>query len=146
MHRLEIRQRAAEPVVVHIRHVAAFGVLPDGARRGLLGADEQDGAAVGRERGHEIKRLFQKRQGLVKINDVNAVVLAVDVGGEFGVPEAGPVPEMNARLEQLAHGYFGHVPRFHVCMYKVPPKRAIITARRRARQAPPRPPPAGAAV
>ena len=55
--RLEVRQQAAEPAVVDVRHAGGLGDLLDGVAGLLLGADEQDrAAAVGDAVGELLRR------------------------------------------------------------------------------------------
>ena len=98
---LEVRQQAAEPAVVHERHVRRFGVLADRVPSLLLGAHEQHGAAApGHLRG-EVLRVLQERLGLEEVDDVVAVALAEDEAAHLGVPATGLVAEMDAGLQQL---------------------------------------------
>ena len=71
----------------------------------LLGADEQQGLAVLRQLTDEVISLFQLADGLLQVNDIDAVALGVDVGSHLGVPAAGLVTEVDARLQQGLHGY-----------------------------------------
>ncbi len=57
--RLEVRQQAAEPAVVHVRHVGRAGDVAHGVTGLLLGPDEQHGPAAARDRVQELLRLRQ---------------------------------------------------------------------------------------
>ena len=46
VHRLEVGEHATEPALVDVGHADAGGLLGDGLLRLLLGADEEDRAAV----------------------------------------------------------------------------------------------------
>jgi hypothetical protein len=74
----------------------------------LLGADEQDRAAVGDGLLDELVRLVDVAQRLLQVDDVDAVALGHDEALHLGVPATGLVPEVDAALEQLAHGDDGH--------------------------------------
>src|SRR4029079_11290236 len=47
-------------------------------------------------------------QRLLQVDDVDAVALGHDEALHLGVPATGLVPEVNAALEELAHGDDGH--------------------------------------
>ncbi len=108
----EVREEAAEPAVLHVRHAGASGVLLDGVLGLLLGADEEDLAAAVRERRGELLRVEQGLLGLQQIDDVDAVDLAVDETAHLRVPTAGLVAEVDTGLEQVlevdsAHAVYG---------------------------------------
>src|SRR5690625_6308672 len=48
--------------------------------------------------------LVDVRQGLHEVDDVDAVALGEDEAADLGVPASGLVPEMDAALQELAHG------------------------------------------
>ena len=104
LHRAEIGQRAAQPAVVHIEHAAALGLSLDGLLGLLLGADEQDALALQRDVAHEHISFVDLANGLLQVDDVDAVALGEDVLGHLRVPAAGLVAEVNAGLQQLLHG------------------------------------------
>src|SRR6185503_1864843 len=66
-----------------------------------LGADEQDGLALGGERGRKLFRLTEQLRRLRQVDDVDPVPLAEDVGLHLRVPALGLVSEVDARLEQI---------------------------------------------
>src|SRR5690606_25188878 len=53
---------------------------------------------------HRLEGAVEHGHGLAQVDDMDAVAHAEDVRGHLRVPAAGVVAEMNARLEQLAHG------------------------------------------
>src|SRR6185437_3797372 len=110
---LEVRQHAAEPPVVDIRHSAALRFLGDDLARLALGADEEDRAAVARELTDVFHRVVVHRQRLFEVDDVNLVALAEDVIGHLRIPVARLVAEMDAGLQHLTHGY-GHAELLRV--------------------------------
>ena len=107
-HGLEVGEHAAEPAGVHIVHADAGGLFTDGVRGLLLGADEEDGIAVLRQLADELISLFQLLHGLLKVDDVDAVTLTIDVLGHLGVPASGLVTEVDTGFQQLLHGYYCH--------------------------------------
>src|SRR5690606_19434242 len=101
---LEVGQHAAKPALVDVRHAGAGRLFGDDLARLALRADEHHGAAVGRELAQVLHRVLVHDQGLLEIEDVDLVAVAVDVRGHPRVPEARLVAEMNAGLEHLPHG------------------------------------------
>ena len=104
----EVGQHAAEPAVVHVGHAHAAGLLRDGLLGLLLGADEQDGAAVGDGLLDELVGAVDVGQRLLEVDDVDAVALGEDEALHLGVPAAGLVAEVDTGVEELAHGHDGH--------------------------------------
>src|SRR5262249_21353632 len=82
-------------------HGAAGGLTLDGFLGLALGADEQDQAALGGELHQVAVGAQQAADGLPQVDDVDEVALAVDERPHLGVPTAGPVPEVNTRLDQI---------------------------------------------
>ena len=70
----------------------------------LLGADEQDRAAVGDGLLDELVGAVDVGQRLLQVDDVDAVALGEDEALHLRVPATGLVPEVDAALEQLPHG------------------------------------------
>ena len=106
--RLEVRQQAAEPAVVDVRHPGRLGDLLDAVAGLLLGAHEQHGAAAMGDLGCELLRLRKQRLGLQQIDDVDPAALAVDEAAHLRVPAACLVAEVHAGLQQLADSYLSH--------------------------------------
>ena len=77
-------------------HAAAQSLVTDGLLSLLLGADEQDVAALSCNFLHVVVSLVQLLHGLLQIDDVDAVTLGEDVLRHFGVPSSGLVTEMDA--------------------------------------------------
>ena len=121
-HGLEVGEHAAQPTGVDVVLADALGLLLYGLGGLLLGADEQDVLAVGGEVADEVVGLFELLDGLLQVDDVDAVTLAVNVLGHLGVPAAGLVTEVYAGLQKLLHGYYCHfcVSSFILLL---PPKR-----------------------
>ena len=74
----------------------------------LLGADEQDRAAVGDGLLDELVGPVDVGQRLLQVDDVDAVALGEDEALHLRVPAPGLVPEVDAALQQLLHGDDGH--------------------------------------
>ena len=100
----EVGEHAAEPTLVDVRHPTAVGVRRDRILRLLLGTHEQDRAATGDEVADVGIRRLDAGQRLVQVDDVDAVALTEDESLHLGVPAAGLVSEVDARLKKLAHG------------------------------------------
>ena len=107
-HGLEVGEHAAEPAGIDIVHTDAGSLFLHGVRSLLLGADEEDGLAILREGAHEAVSLLELFDGLLQVNDVDAIALAVDVLRHFRVPSAGLVAEVDTGLEKLFHRYDCH--------------------------------------
>src|SRR3989338_2117891 len=80
----------------------------------LLGADEQDGA-VGREPFDELIGLFDQRDRLVQVDDMDAVAGGINVALHLGIPALALVAEMDDGLEQFFHCNYGHGASW--CLY-----------------------------
>src|SRR5690349_5039795 len=107
----EVGEHPAQPALVHVRHADPLGLLGDDLLGLLLGADEQDRAAVGHGLPDELVRPVDVGQRLLQVDDVDAVALAEDEPLHLRVPPAGLVPEVDAAVEQLLHGDDGHPSR-----------------------------------
>src|SRR5690606_24073212 len=128
VHRGEVREHAAEPAVVHVGHPDARGLLGHGLLGLLLGADEEDGAAVRDGLLDELVRAVDVRQRLLEVDDVDAVALGEDEALHLRVPTAGLVPEVDTALEELAHGHDGHDTSFHRAARDPPGARTLLAA------------------
>ena len=112
-HGLEVGHHAAQPAGVDKVHVAAGGLFLDGLLGLLFGAHEQQGLAVLAELADEVVCLLQLLDGLLQVDDIDAVALGVDIGGHLGVPPAGLVTEVYAGFQELLHRY----DACHVCCF-----------------------------
>ena len=106
--RVEVGEHATEPAVVDVGHPDAHGLLGDGLLGLLLRADEEDGATVGDRLLDELVGVVDVGQRLLQVDDVDAVALGHDEALHLRVPASGLVPEVDAALEELAHGDDGH--------------------------------------
>ena len=107
-HGAEVGQHAAEPAGVDVVLADTLSLFLDGVLCLLLGADEQDGLAVGCQIADKVVGLFELLDRLLQVNDVDAVALRVDIRGHFRVPATGLMTEVDASFEKLLHGYDCH--------------------------------------
>src|SRR5690242_7543947 len=89
----EVGEHPAQPALVHVRHADPLGLLGDDLLGLLLGADEQDRAAVGHGLPDELVRPVDVGQRLLQGDDVDAVALAEDEPLHLRVPPAARGPE-----------------------------------------------------
>jgi hypothetical protein len=104
VHGLEVGEHAAQPALVDVGHAHARRLLGNGLLGLLLGTDEQHAAAAGHGRLDELVGAVDVGQRLLQVDDVDAVALGEDEALHLRVPPAGLVPEVDAALEELAHG------------------------------------------
>ena len=97
----EIGQGAAEPALGDIKLAAFLGGFLDGLLGLLLGADEQDLAALADGLAQEVAGGFQLGERLAEVDDVNAVARVEDERLHLGVPTLGLVSEMDAGIQQF---------------------------------------------
>ena len=115
----EVGQHAAQPAVVDIVHVAALRFGLDGFLRLLLRADEQDRLALHGGVADERVRFVDLADGLLQVDDVDAVALGEDVLRHLRVPAAGLMTKVDASFEELLHGNDCHScfpPCFSGCL------------------------------
>src|SRR5262245_42343189 len=104
----EVCEHAAKPALVDIGHSDASGLLGNRLLGLLLGPDEENRPTVGHGLLDEVVSPVDEGQRLLEVDDVDAVALGENVALHLRVPPAGLVPEVDAALEELAHGYDGH--------------------------------------
>src|SRR5208283_5536714 len=80
------------------------GLFRNGILRLALGAHEEDGLAARAQLGDKLRRLLEKLQRLLQVDDVDSVALAKDVFLHLGIPALGLMPEVNTRFEQFLNG------------------------------------------
>ncbi len=95
---VEVGEGAAQPAGVDVGHAAALGLALDGVLSLTLGADEEEGLAGGDEVGDEPAGLFQAVDGLLEVDDVDAVAFREDELAHLRVPAPGLVAEVDAGL------------------------------------------------
>jgi hypothetical protein len=98
---LEVRQQAAEPAVVDVRHARGLGGVLHRVAGLLLRAHEEHGAAAMGQRRRELLRLLDEGLRAQQVDDVDAPALAVDETAHLGVPAAGLVAEVDPGLQEL---------------------------------------------
>ena len=113
--RLEVGEHATEPAVVDVRHPDPGRLLGHRLLGLLLRPDEEDRAAVRDGLLDEVVRGVDVRQRLLQVDDVDAIALGHDEALHLGVPAAGLVPEVDAALQELAHGDDGHASSLFSC-------------------------------
>src|SRR5690625_3827826 len=106
---LEVGQHATQPTVDDVRHVNAGCLFSNCFRSLLLGTNEQDGTAVSNGFLDELECFIDVGQGLLQVNDVDAVTIGEDVTTHFWVPTTGLVTKVHTSVEERAHGYNCHV-------------------------------------
>ena len=82
----------------------------------------------------ELVGVVDVRQRLLQVDDVDAVALGHDEALHLGVPATGLVPEVDAALEELAHGDDGHAVFSLVSVLSVVRGRATARRSRGARE------------
>ena len=100
--------RKAEPTVGDVGLTSTLGLSDDGLLSLLLGADEEDLAALGSGLGQEAVSLVGLDDGALQVEDVDAVALAEDVGLHLGAPTTGLVTEVNASLQKGVDSDLSH--------------------------------------
>ena len=103
LNRGEVGEHAAQPALVHEVCARTERLFLDRVLRLLLGADEQHDFAVARHLPDGGVDLAQAQHRLLQIDDVDAVALLEDVGLHLGVPPAGLMAEVDARLQEILH-------------------------------------------
>src|SRR5690606_26128736 len=91
----------ADPALGHIRLIATFGSCLNRILRLLLCTDKQHWLATGRYLGQERQRFLKRNHGLLKVDDVTILPLAMDVWRHLRVPSACFVSEVDASFKQL---------------------------------------------
>ena len=103
-----VGQRAAQPALADVGHAAAGGFALDDFLGLALGADEQHQAALADDLREVAMAAEQAANGFAQVDDVDEIALAVDVRPHLRVPAAGPVPEVDAGLDQVLDLDDGH--------------------------------------
>ena len=104
----EVGEHAAQPALVDVGHADALGLLGHGGLGLLLGSDEQDVAAASDDLLDEVVGGVDALNGLLEVDDVDAVALGEDEALHLGVPATSLVPEVDTAVKELAHGNDGH--------------------------------------
>jgi len=85
--------------VVH--GVAAIGLAPHDGGQLALRANEEDVLAAHDDFADELLRQLELTEGLLEVDDVDPVALRENEAAHLGIPTAGLVSEVDARLEEL---------------------------------------------
>ena len=101
--RLEVRQHTAEPSLIDVIHAAALSFRTDRVLRLLLCSHEEDLAAVLNNINNCVVSVIDHAYRLLKVDNVDAVTLCVDVRLHLGVPASCLMSEMDACFQQLFH-------------------------------------------
>ena len=105
---LEIGQGAAQPALGDIGLAAGLGRFLDGLLGLLLGADEQDLAALADGLAEEVAGRLELGERLAEVDDVDAVARVEDEGLHLRVPAPGLVSEMDTRFQQFLNADADH--------------------------------------
>ena len=105
---VEVGEHATQPALVDVGHADTLGLLGHGGLGLLLGPDEQDVAAASDDLLDEVVGGVDALDGLLEVDDVDAVALGEDEALHLGVPATGLVPEVDTAIKELAHGDDGH--------------------------------------
>src|SRR6185295_10834220 len=96
-----VGERAAQPAFRDVGHAGAFTDFFDDGAGLALGADEDDVLAAGDEAVEESLGGDDALERFAHIDDVDEVAAVVDVGLHLGVPAAGTVAEVDARVDEV---------------------------------------------
>ena len=92
---LEVGQHAAQPSLIYKIHTAALSLGLNSVLCLLLGADEQDGAALCCDLKYCLVSFVHFAYRLLQVDDVDTVSLGEDIRSHFRVPSSGLMSEMN---------------------------------------------------
>ncbi len=106
LQRRPIRQRSAQPAVVHKERPAAFRLFGDRFLGLPLGAHKQYGSTLRGEFAHEAARFAEHLEGFLQVDNVDAVAFTENVLLHLRVPASRLVTEVNSGLQQLFHRNF----------------------------------------
>ena len=112
---LEVGEHTARPTLGDEGHVNALGHLGDDLFGLLLGGDEEDLLAA---LGHLLQGsggLVGFDDGLLEVDDVDAVVLLEDIRSHFGIPFTFEVTEVATCIKQFFEFEFVHVCLLSFC-------------------------------
>jgi hypothetical protein len=104
----EVRERTAEPAVVHKRQLSASRLYLDCLTSLFLCADYQQLSATGHDVTNEVECLIKAGNRLLQINDVDAVALGEYELAHLRIPSPSLMPEMDPGFEELLHADWGN--------------------------------------
>jgi hypothetical protein len=99
--RSKIREDATQPALVDVRHAARLGNVGHRIGRLALRPDKQNQTSLRRHLGEVFLCPQQPADRLLQVDDVNLIAATVNVRPHFGVPPAGPVPEVYPGFENI---------------------------------------------
>ena len=106
---LEVGHHTTQPSSVYIVSTCTGSLFLDGISSLLLGAYEENFAAVSSYFVNEVVSLVELSYGFLQVNDVDAVSLSEDIGSHLRVPSSCLVTEMYTCFEKLLHRYYCHL-------------------------------------
>ena len=89
--------------LVHVEHPATNRLFADRILSLPLGPDKEHVVPVGREIADKLRCLVEVVQGLLEVDNVNAVALAEDERLHLRIPAPSLMPEVDTRFEQFLH-------------------------------------------
>ncbi len=98
----------SQPAVVYEGQVRARGFDLDRLAGLLLRANDEHVLPACNRIAHKIDRLIEARDGLLEVDDVDAVAFRKDEPLHLWVPAAGLVAEVNAGFQELFHADRGN--------------------------------------
>ena len=96
---LEVGQHSAEPSLIYIVHSAALSLGLYSVLSLFLGTNEKDVSTLSSDIKYCLVCGVNHSYRFLKVDDVDAVSLGVDVGSHFGVPSSGLMTKMYAGFE-----------------------------------------------
>src|SRR5699024_12651140 len=95
----KLRDRTARPAMVDKWPTHPGGLLGDDFLSLLFRTSKQDGTAMGDRVFHKLLCAIDERQGLLQVNNVDAVTLGEDKAFHLRVPTTCLVPEVSTRIQ-----------------------------------------------
>ena len=129
----EVRQRAAEPALGDVVHADVGDVLLDDAAGLPLGSDEQHVLALRDGLGQKLASQQEPLDGLLDVDDVDLVALAINVRRHLRVPVRGTVSEVDAGFDKVFHER-RHVASAPASSQSLPAERSISAGDRIAHE------------
>jgi len=93
---LVVGEGATQPALVDVEHAAALGLFLDGLLGLLLGAHKKNRPALGDRVAHERVGLLHHPDGLLQVDNVDAVPLSEDERLHLGIPAAGLMAKVHS--------------------------------------------------
>ena len=95
----KVRKGPAQPAVVDMEHPAPLRLFPNRILGLLFCAHEEDIPAAGGQVANEPGDPLEHRDGLLQVDDVDAVASPENIGLHLGVPATGLVAKVNPGLQ-----------------------------------------------